>query len=686
MKDRKVAKVGLVCGLSVAIAQALAIQASVMQRSAIAFEMPEDSGAVNAKTYGARGDGKTDDTAAIQQALESNARSVYLPNGTYLISDTLQWGRPGQKMRVLQGQSQSQTILRLKDGSPGFNRPGDRKPVVTTFEGPSTNQAFQISIFDLTVDAGVGNPGAVGIRFTSNNQGTVSNVTIQSGAGSGAVGLALTKQWPGPSFIKNVHIKGFNYGVRVAHPEFGIVFEHLFLENQAVVGLENIGNILSIRGLTSRNAVPVVRNIQDDRGFMAIVDGKLEGGSSTGAAIENQVGHLYARNIQTTGYQSAIRDSTSQDSPKSVPGNAVSEYVSGKVFNLFPSPSHSLALPIRETPSVAYPNPKDWANVTQYGATPRDDQDDTAAIQAAMNSGKPVVYFPQGRYVIRQTIRVGGNVELITGMQSALVVQPPLRMQPAPVFRFEEGQQSAVTLERVWGDYAPGGKFYWIEQASSKTLVLRNLVLNSAAAYRNTGFGPLFIEDVSAGDWVFKRQSVWARQLNPENLGRKMINQGGTLWILGLKTEKEGTAVETTEAGKTEILGGLLYPAMPRSRELPADQPAFINQESALSVVMGESSYGGGFYKTIVRETRGGTTRTLMNDGLPRRGGNANVIPLYAGYKDLGGVPTGKDQNRAALPAGLEQKKPLFRHNCGFLSGLLEKILVFLRLGLLMKK
>lgn len=667
MKSQTMAKVGLLCWLGTAMLPA----------TAIAFEMPEDSGAVNVKTYGARGDGKTDDTAAFQQALAANARSLYIPNGTYLISDTLRWGRPGQKMRVLQGQSQTQTIVKLRENSPGFHQPGDRKPVITTFEGPSTNQAFQNSIFDLTLAVGANNPSAVGIRYTSNNQGTVSNVTIQS-EGSGAVGLALTKQWPGPSLIKNVQIKGFDYGVRVVHPEFGIVFDDLTLENQRVVGLENQGNLLSIRGLTSRNTVPVIRNTQDDRGFIALIDGKLDGGASTGAAIENQVGHLYARNVQTTGYRAAI-----QDNHKIVPGKAVSEYVSSKVFNLFKSPARSLSLPIQAPPNLTYPDRKDWANVTQYGATPQDDKDDTAGIQAAMKSGKSVVYFPQGRYLIGQTIHVGGNVKLITGMQSALVILPPLRMQNAPVFRFEDGQQAVVTLERIWGDYSPGGTFYWIEQASSKTLVLRNLVLNSAAAYRNTGFGPLFIEDVSAGDWVFKRQKVWARQLNPENLGRKILNQGGTLWILGLKTEKEGTAVETTEAGKTEILGGLLYPAMPRSRSLPADQPAFINHESALSVVMGESSYGGGFYNTIVQETRGGITKTLMKDGLPRRGGNANAIPLYVGYKDtMGGAAGGKASSHAAVPMESEQEKPFFGHHCGFLSGLFERFFEVLRQGI----
>jgi Pectate lyase superfamily protein len=660
MKTRKVTKVGLLCGLSVAIAQS----------SAIAFELPADSGAANVKAFGARGDGKTDDTAAIRQALESDARSVYLPNGTYLISDTLQWGKPRQKMRVLQGQSQERTILKLKRQSAGFERPNRRKPVVTTFEGPSTNQAFQNSIHDLTVEVGDNNPGAVGIRFTSNNQGTVSNVSIRAGAGrSGAVGLALTKQWPGPSLIKNVRIDGFDYGVRVGHPEFGIVFENLFLENQKVVGLENQGNLLSIQGLTSRNTVPAVQNIQDNRGFIAIANGTLEGGA-TEAAIENRAGHLYVRNLKTTGYRAAIRDKT-----QAVAGPTISEYVSDKIFTLFPSPSHSLGLPIQDPPSLDYPNLKDWANVTQYGATPQDNKDDTAGIQAAMNSGKSVVYFPQGRYSIRQTIRVGRNVKLITGMQSALVIQPPLRMQPEPVFRIEDGQQPTVTLERLWGDYAPGGKFYWIEQASAKTLVLRNLVLNSAAAYRNTGFGPLFIEDVSAGDWVFKRQNVWARQLNPENRGRKILNQGGTVWVLGLKTEKDGTAVETTEGGKTEILGGLLYPAMPRSQELPADQAAFINHESSLSVAIGESSYGGGYYRTVVRETRAGTTKTLMSEGLPRRGGNASIIPLYVGYRE----PVADRDPDTGLPAKKTQKITFFGHDCGFLSGFLEQVFVFLR-------
>ena len=58
---------------------------------------PPDSGMVNVKTqYGAKGDGVSDDTEAIQQAISSTVhhpqtgpRIIYFPAGTYLVSRPL---------------------------------------------------------------------------------------------------------------------------------------------------------------------------------------------------------------------------------------------------------------------------------------------------------------------------------------------------------------------------------------------------------------------------------------------------------------------------------------------------------------------------------------------------------------------------------------------------------------------
>ncbi len=125
----------------------------------------------------------------------------------------------------------------------------------------------------------------------------------------------------------------------------------------------------------------------------------------------------------------------------------------------------------------------------------------------------------------------------------------------------------------------------------------------------------------------FSEPGFWARQLNPENEGTKIVNNGGKLWILGLKTEKVGTVVATKASGKTEILGGLLYPVQP----VPAEQPAFINDASSLSVSIAESCYASNYnYKIIVKETRDRVTKTLPNTAIPERTFCSFTLPLYA--------------------------------------------------------
>src|ERR1019366_4586612 len=145
-----------------------------------AYEPPEvrfpaDAGMINVKTeFGAKGDGLSDDTAAIRAAIQGpgvQVRVLYFPKGTYIVSDTLNWLRADKTWRsslAFQGENERGTIIRLKDEAPGYQhsdapkaviRPGSNEPWNKN-DGSGYNGFFNY-ISDLTVDTGSGNPGAI---------------------------------------------------------------------------------------------------------------------------------------------------------------------------------------------------------------------------------------------------------------------------------------------------------------------------------------------------------------------------------------------------------------------------------------------------------------------------------------------------------------------------------------------
>lgn len=614
---------------------------------------PRDTGMIDVRDkYGAKGDGVTDDTRAIQTAISANIHNpngaiLYFSSGIYLVSKPLLYKNASNAWSsalTLQGQNQETTIIKLIDNNQLYQNSNAPEDVLNTasqntFGNGAGNSAFDNYIFDMTIDVGRGNNGAVALDFMGNNYCGLRNVTLKSSDPdhAGAIGLSMLRYATGPCLMKNVVIDGFNYGIKAAQTEYSATFEGLTLLNQHLYGIYNSGNVLSIRGLASTNRVPAIYN-DSSLGMITLLTGALLGGSASVSAIDNN-GTLYARSITSAGYGSVLKSGQ-----RIVSGSSLIEYDSGKVRGLFQYSASSLNLPIQETPQFEDSNLSHWANVISFGADPKGYSDSTSAIQAAIDSGATTVYFPTGKYIATRTIFVRGSVRMIDGFDS--YITPPRGSfqslnNPTPLFEIDAGP-SEVTLRHFqlgnWGAYSYPGILF-IEQNSARPVVLLDSAYLSLGAvgaigYQNSasGTGSLFIENVSAGPWnILTPQNVFARQVNPESSGTKILNRGGHLWILGLKTEQEGTNIETDNGGCTELLGGLLYPA----HTVPSDQSAFMIDDSRASLIYAASNYSRpssdpyADFHTQVTETQNGVTRFLPTTSLPSRGYGI-MMPLYS--------------------------------------------------------
>jgi hypothetical protein len=609
---------------------------------------PPDSGMANVKSdFGAKGDGITDDTAAIQQAISSTVhhsgvgtRIIYFPTGTYLISKPLlekdlqgRWS----SLLTLQGQNRATTVLKLSDNNPLYQ--SSREPVdvltLASQHGGLTgggNEAFDNFVFDMTIDVGRGNPGAVALNFMGNNYCGLRNVTLQSSDPNrtGAVGLGLQRYAAGPCLMKNVVVNGFDYGIKVASNEYSLVFEDLYLLNQKMYGIYNANNVLSIRHLVSSNAAPAICN-KNASGVITLLDATLYGGSRQSSAIQNQ-GTLYARTVTSSGYASVLEGDQAH-------GSSLTEYDSGPVLTQFASKELSLRLPVEETPQFEDTKMADWKSVVAYGADPSGKTDSATAVQAAIDSGATTVYFPTGVYVISRTILIRDKVRVLEGFGSSLnpsgkVFQDPSK--PAPLLSVESGTSDVILdhmrIAAFSAGLSPG--IIGVEQNSTRPLILRDSIIAqppSAISYQNTslGTGTLFVEDVAARPWqILFPQNVFARQINPEGNMTKITNRGGKLWILGLKTEGTGTNIDTEQRGATEVLGGLIYPVW----RIPDDTVNFVVNESRASFIYAVSNYKPAAearnFAVQVEETQHGATKSLLSTSLPARG-LGTVTPLY---------------------------------------------------------
>lgn len=617
--------------------------------------------------------GSVDVSEDFQRAVSDHGTGgyvLYLPAGTYLVSRQIRWRGAGNTGPQLWGAHRDRTIIKLADSAGDFQNPQRRAGVLWTGDGSADN--FWKSIRSLTIDVGAGNPGACGIQYMANNMGTVRDVLLIAGDGSGAVGLDVAyTDMIGPAYIRDVEMRGFDIGVHAAYTVNSLTLEGIVMSGIRSCGIRNDGQCLAIRGLTYEGDGPALRN-EGGPAFTVLIDAQVHArGAAAGLpAIVNGKGQaLLVRNLQATGFAAVI--ASGEDLICTSP---VDEYVSQAVSRLVPGPLRTLGLPIADAPSVPMGDAKDWANVMDFGADPGDEEDDTAAIQRAIDSGARTIFFPhpggepgKRRYVIAGTVHLRSNVERLIGGGGHWNTLHLTGTSSEPAFVLAAGTAPVVVIEHLntWDAGGPGRCF--LRHDAPRHLVMRhcNALLIGGPLYQGMpGAGSVFIEDVSAQfpfqnikDWkgataapliaIAPGQQAWARQLNLEKPGTKIVN-AGDLWILGYKTEAIGPLIETKAGGRTELLGGVSY----TGHSNPPDQPMFVLRDGGQgSFSIGEAGYNGRF-ELVVREEHADGMRYRHRQELPGRT-LGSQLTLHAAWRAApGGEPLPPPEALSATPLG----------------------------------
>ena len=648
--------------------------------------------------FNAKGDGVTDDTSSLVAAMgfvrdnyeilqgddysfcsQKHNRNwvIYLPNGVYLVSDTVSQGWPALAMHIAQGwnhceyfrvespeheqqlyepparppllhgnpktpagddnggcylrgqypetriyaennwnirvigQSRDQTIIRLQNRASGFGH-GAAKAVLAFYllqRGSNINLGNYCE--NLTIDIGHDNPGAIGLKWNSSNWGGVRNVAIRSGDGLGRVGL-MTDANNATGYHRDLCIVGFDTGIEIAAGrETMVTLEYATLSDQRETAIRlgdahagGGGDNLSARRLLVENAPVVVRA---GRAGQAIL---LESVCSTlaeqaAALVVEPDGFLLARDLRIQGYRAAVL----RHGEIAAGGGDVAEYSS--LAPIKPAVASPLRLPVKDSPLILPETDRaQWASVDDFDAVGDGIADDTAAIQRAMASGKPVVYFPRASYVVNGTVDIPASVREITGLFGAIHRSLTTEFDGPAMFRVAEASTEPLLIHQAM---SAGGVF--VDHDADRPLVLEDLyvifnhirnyadkpdmLFPSGAAqeteiwrlYRNTrpkgdpkevfvNSSVGFSGDNAAGTLALSNVRLWGRMINTENLPGALYSfRNSEAWIFGFKSEHANTLIKATDGSRVEILGGSFLNAS----EWPG--PVMLTRDSSVAAV-----------------------------------------------------------------------------------------------------
>jgi hypothetical protein len=398
---------------------------------------PDDSHAVYLEhgSFGAAADGKGDDTAAIQAAIDRVQETteqgiVFVAEGRYRISRTIHlWSG----IRLI-GYGAHRPVFVLGANTPGFQqgheflgtgrymlqfasrRPAAGEPIVDANEF-----TFYSGISNLDFEIGEGNPTAIAVRFHVAQHSFLQHMRFLVGDGRAAL------EDVGNGAI-DLQIEGGEYGIISVRTspawQFLLMDSSLTGQKRAAIHTQEVGMTL-VRDRIARTPVAVEITpgmteqlfgrdlVLEDIGRSAVVLG-----DARKAHHEVTLDHVVCRNVPQivqSGNGSSGMFAVKGSSRPYVEEHLTIGVVVGpdgreqgvKVRHLERAGAGRVVA--SDVPSL--PSMREWVNVRTLGAK-GDGSDDTAALQAAVD-GHRTLYFPSGTYRVTNTLRLRADSVLI---------------------------------------------------------------------------------------------------------------------------------------------------------------------------------------------------------------------------------------------------------------------------------
>jgi hypothetical protein len=422
-------------------AAALMLPAPLLaQSTSVYLQAPNEPRAITVKGVG---DGRADDSAAIQQAIDAAAEGghggvVFLPSGRYRISRTI---FVKSAVRVF-GVGPTRPEIILGDNTPGY---GSGVAAMVAFTGedqyrvgkapvpPPTSVPFDPNIWDATSSTfysalsnvnfriGAGNSGAVAVRFRVAQHGYLRHIDFHTGSGLAGVYQAGNE-------FENLRFYGGRYGImsEKTSPAWQFTLIDSEFQGQRDAAIREHEVDLTLVNVAIRDT-PI--GIEINRGNSDSLFGKqvrFENVAQAGVLIsaENNV-------FTQVGFADTVAINTPtfarfRDSGKTVAGSGARYQVKDFSYGLklpglgtigeYATDVEMAPLgraPARPAAKIrALPPVSQWTNVRDLGVKGDDTTDDTAALQRAIDTHR-VLYFPMGRYRVTDTLRLRSDSVLI---------------------------------------------------------------------------------------------------------------------------------------------------------------------------------------------------------------------------------------------------------------------------------